>query len=131
MRWAGLLGFVQLRWASILGFSPRSESFAFATLLQFAQFPRYPEFASLIPSENPLPNLQAKAPRSGSVFLLPSFAVELKRNVQNGVTNSDLGALHCHSEFISESNQCFMFTFYINKMLKQVQHDGGNVLNEV
>ena len=36
-------------------------------------------------------------------FFLPSFAVELKRNVQNGVTNSDLGALHCHSEFISES----------------------------
>ena len=36
-------------------------------------------------------------------FFLPSFAVELKRNVQNGDTNSDLGALHCHSEFISES----------------------------
>ena len=36
-------------------------------------------------------------------FFLPSFAVELKRNVQNGVTNSDLGTLHCHSEFISES----------------------------
>ena len=73
------------------------------------------------------PKLHAVA----AFFFLPSFAVELKRNVQNGVTNSDLGALHCHSEFISESNQCFMFTFYINKMLKQVQHDGGNVLNEV
>ena len=57
------------------------------------------------------PKLHAVA----AFFFLPSFAVELLRNVQNGVTNSDLGLLCCHSEFISES--------ILLKMLKLVQHD--------
>ena len=37
-----------------LEFAPCSENFAYATSLQSAQFPRYTQFALLIPSANPL-----------------------------------------------------------------------------
>ena len=36
-----------------LGFAPRSQSFAFVALPQYAQSVRYPDFTSFHPSANP------------------------------------------------------------------------------
>ena len=82
--------------------------------------------------------LNLKPHAVAAFFFLPSFAVKLRRNAQNSVTNSDLGALHCHSEFISESlpyrfrgkPDIFTKSKILEKAVKQVRNDGGKVRND-